>query len=73
MSFCSNCGNKIESGANFCQNCGAKVENIKADSSIDNNPNKTGTVIVHRGNSMQDMLRSYKVLIDGNEVGKIKK
>ena len=72
MPFCSNCGNKIENEAKFCPNCGTKVANIEADSSISDNLNKTGTVIVHRGNSMQDMLRSYKILIDGNEVGKIK-
>lgn len=72
MPFCSNCGNKIENEANFCQNCGAKVVNLDTNSAVSNNLNKTGTVIVHRGNAMQDILRSYKVFIDGKEVGKIK-
>lgn len=72
MPFCNNCGNKIENEAKFCPNCGTKVVVSDMNSVESNNQNKTGTVIVHRGTSMQDMLRSYKVLIDGNEVGKIK-
>ena len=72
MPFCSNCGNKIEDEAKFCSNCGAKVASSDMDSAISNNLNKTGTVIVHRGNAMQDVLRSYIVFIDGKEVGKIK-
>ena len=72
MPFCSNCGNKIEDKAKFCSNCGAKVASSDMDSAISNNLNKTGTVIVHRGNAMQDVLRSYIVFIDGKEVGKIK-
>lgn len=72
MPFCTNCGTKMEDNAKFCQNCGTKIDNLENNASVYNNNNKIGTVIIHRGTSMQDMLRSYKILIDGNEVGKIK-
>lgn len=72
MPFCSNCGNKIDDEVKFCSNCGTKVVDSNTDSVECNNLNKTGTVVIHRGGGMQDILRAYKIFIDGREMGAIK-
>lgn len=63
--FCKNCGNKIEDNSRFCDKCGQKVGESK-------NVHQNGKMIVRRSAAVGDMARAYKIILDEQEIGKIK-
>lgn len=74
MPFCSQCGSKVEETAIFCSNCGAKIANI--EKSHHDFPTKPGlsfpmNFTVSRESQFICAGTAYKVIINGQDLGKI--
>lgn len=61
--LCKNCGSLVEDGQKFCSVCGIN----QAEDSTAN-----GTLYIERKKSLADMAVGYKIILDGQEVAKIK-
>lgn len=74
MPFCSQCGSRVEDSAIFCSNCGVQIAHVgKSHHDI---PTKSGFAFpmnftVSRENQFICAATAYKVIINGQDLGKI--
>lgn len=74
MPFCSQCGSKVEDYAIFCSNCGSKITNIEKahnDRSTKSTLSFPMTFTVSRESQFTCSGTGYKVIINGQDLGKI--
>jgi len=69
--ICKQCNMEIEDGTKFCPKCGTNQEN-NGGVILSNNNKFTPTIEVLRESSFIGSLLSYKIFVDGTEIGKIK-
>ena len=64
--FCTNCGNKLNTGDSFCTECGSKVSSSKST-----NSGKTVKIIVTRKKRAIGCAIPFPVYIDGEKIGQL--
>ena len=70
MAVCGNCGETLREGALFCGKCGTRVESVRP-SAPTGNPSAIRTLTISREQQFQCMANTYKVIVNGNNLGNI--
>jgi len=70
--LCPNCQNELEPGATFCSKCGTRVGALANPATVSPvRTVKTRTISISRESQFQCMANTYRVTVNGNNLGNI--